>query len=65
MGDVIGVLMEFKDSGLEVSFFVNKINCGVAFKSLPRDSYYPCALICYDNCKVRINNQVKIPSPQS
>ncbi len=65
MGDVIGILMDFKDTGLEVSFFVNKVCFGVAFKSLPLDSYYPCALICYDNCKVKINNQVKIPNHQS
>lgn len=62
MGDVIGILMDFKESGLDVSFFVNKVHFGIAFKSLPKDFYYPCALICYDNCKVKINNQVKIPN---
>ncbi len=61
MGDKVGILLDFKDSGLDVSFFVNTIYFGVAFKNLPKDSYYPCALICYDNCKVKINNQVKIP----
>lgn len=61
MGDKVGVLLDFKETGLDVSFFVNKVYFGVAFKNLPKNAYYPCALICYDNCKVKINNQVKIP----
>ena len=58
------MLLDFKDTGLDVSFFVNKTFLGVAFKSLPIDSYFPSALILFDDCKVRIDNQVNVPEYQ-
>lgn len=61
IGDKVGMLLDFKDTGLDVSFFVNKTFLGVAFKSLPIDSYFPSALILFDDCKVRIDNQVNVP----
>lgn len=61
MGDKIGLLMEFTDSGLDISFFINKMDLGIAFKGLPNDIYYPCALLLYDGGKVKLTNRVPIP----
>ena len=61
MGDKIGILMEFNDKGLDVSFFINKIDMGIAFRSLPPNTYYPCALLYYDGAKVKVMNRVPLP----
>ena len=61
MGDKIGILMEFNEKGLDVSFFINKMDLGVAFKNLPNNTYYPCVLLYYDGAKVRVMNKVPIP----
>lgn len=61
MGDKIGMLMEFNENGLDVSFFINKMDLGVAFKSLPLNTYYPCALLLYDGSKVKLTNRVPLP----
>jgi len=61
MGDKIGILMEFNEKGLDVSFFINKIDMGIAFRSLPPNTYYPCVLLYYDGAKVKVMNRVPLP----
>jgi hypothetical protein len=61
MGDKVGILMEFTEKGLDISFYINKLFLGVAFKGLPPNTYYPCALLLYDGAKVRITNRVPLP----
>lgn len=62
MGDKVGLLMEFHDKGLNISFFVNKLDLGVAFKNLPlNNNYYPCVLLLYDGAKVKLTNRVPLP----
>lgn len=61
MGDRVGVLMEFKEKGLDVSFYINDTYLGLAFKELPQDTYYPCAVLYYESAKVKITNKVCIP----
>lgn len=62
MGDKIGILMEFNEGGVDISFFINKLDLGVAFKALLGNvSYYPCALLLYDGAKVRLTNKVPFP----
>ncbi len=61
MGDKIGVLLEFKSQGLDVSFFINKLDLGVAFTGLPLDTYYPCVLLYYEGAKVKVTNRVPLP----
>jgi hypothetical protein len=61
MGDKIGVLLEFTQKGLDVSFFINKLDLGVAFKSLPLTTYYPCVLLYYEGAKVKVSNRVPLP----
>jgi hypothetical protein len=61
MGDRVGILMEFHSTGLDVSFFINKINMGVAFKNIPLNTYYPSVVLGYDGTRVRITNKVRFP----
>jgi hypothetical protein len=61
MGDKVGILMEFKEKGLDISFFINNVFLGVAFKDLPNDTYYPCAVLYYECAKVKISNRVAFP----
>ncbi len=71
IGDKVGVMMEFYPSGLDISFFINKVNMGVAFKGLPVDSnsnsnsgkvYFPAVVLGFDGTRVRITNNVGFPS---
>ncbi len=61
MGDKIGILMEFNDGGLDVSFYINNVSMGMAFKGLPKDTYYPCAILYYECAKVKVTNKVPLP----
>ena len=61
MGDKVGILLEFTTKGLDVSFFVNKLDLGVAFRGLPLNTYYPCVLLYYDGAKVKVTNRVPLP----
>ena len=53
--------MEFTELGLDVSFFINKINLGVAYKSLPFNTYYPCVVLGFDGTRVKMINKVSFP----
>jgi hypothetical protein len=61
IGDRVGILLEFFPNGLDVSFFINKINMGVAFKNLPLTTYYPSVVLGFDGTRVRITNNVTFP----
>jgi hypothetical protein len=61
MGDRVGILVEFTGQGVDISFYINKINMGVAFKSLPQNTYYPGVALGFDSTKVRITNKVGYP----
>ncbi len=53
--------MEFNETGVDVSFYVNKINMGVAFKNLPIDYYFPCCVLYFDGSKVKLESSVPFP----
>ncbi len=61
MGDKVGVLLEFNHTGLDVSFFINKMDLGIAFKGLPHNTYHPCVALYYDGAKVKVTNRVPLP----
>jgi hypothetical protein len=61
IGDRIGIMIEYNASGVDISFFVNKINLGIAFKSLPAATYFPCAVLGFDGTRIRITNKVSFP----
>jgi len=47
--------------GMDLSFFINKLNLGIAFKGLPFNIYYPCVIMLYDGARVKLTNRVPIP----
>jgi hypothetical protein len=61
INDKVGILMEFNETGVDVSFYVNKINMGVAFKNLPIDYYFPCCVLYFDGSKVKLESSVPFP----
>lgn len=61
MGDRVGIMMEFQATGVDITFYVNKINLGVAFKNLPLGMYYPTAVLGFDGTRVKITNRVGYP----
>jgi len=61
ISDKVGILLEFTESGLDITYFINKKNIGVAFKSLPPNTYYPCVVLGYDGTKVKMVNNVSFP----
>jgi hypothetical protein len=61
IGDRVGILMEATDEGVDITFFINKINMGVAHKGLPPGIYYPGVILGYDGTRVKITNKVGYP----
>jgi hypothetical protein len=61
MGDRVGVMLEFTTSGLDISFYINKINMGLAFKGLPNNLYYPGVVLGFDGTRCRISNNMVYP----
>jgi hypothetical protein len=59
--DSVGMLLEFHLKGVDVSFFINKINMGIAFKQLPLHTYHPCVALGFDSSRVRIINDASFP----
>lgn len=61
INDSVGMLLEFTNTNLEVSFFINKINMGIAFKLQSHQSYYPCVALGFDSSRVRIIRESTFP----
>ena len=62
INDKIGVLLSFNDNNtLNVSFYVNDENQGIAFEHLPNDIYYPCAVLLYEGAKIKVIEHSNIP----
>ena len=62
ISDIVGVLLEFKKEGLEISFYKNKICLGVAFSKIKNDKiFYPAVCLGYAGSKVQISNQIDFP----
>ena len=62
INDKIGVLLSFNDNNtLNVSFYVNDENQGIAFEHLPNDIYYPCAVLLYEGARIKVIEHSNIP----
>ena len=62
VNDIVGVLLEFKKDGLEISFYKNKICLGVAYNKIKNDKiFFPAIKLGYAGSKVRISNQIDFP----
>ncbi len=61
IGDKIGLLLEFNEVGLDVSYFLNGMNMGIAFSGLPKNTYFPCVVMLYEGTKVKVSNDLPFP----
>lgn len=62
INDIVGVMMEFKKDGLEISFYKNKINLGVAYTKITNDKiFFPAVSLGIAGSKVQISNQIDFP----
>ena len=62
INDIVGVLLEFKTEGLEISFYKNKLCLGVAYRLLSTENvYYPSVSLGIAGSKVQISNQIDFP----
>lgn len=62
INDSIGILLEFTSKGLDISFHINKINFGYAFRNLPIQTYYPCVVLGFDSSRIEIVSSAFFPS---
>ena len=59
INDIVGVLLEFKKEGLEISFYKNKICLGIAYSKIKNDKiFYPAVILGIAGSKVQISNQI-------
>lgn len=62
MKDVIGLLMEFNKSGLDLYLYINGSEICSLYKNLPIGQlYYPSAVLKFDGMKVRVTNKALLP----
>ena len=62
INDIVGVLLEFKREGLEISFYKNKLFLGVAYSKIKNDKiFYPAACLGIAGSKIQISNQIDFP----
>lgn len=59
--DRIGVLIEFTNEGINISYYVNKILLGTPFTKLQEKIVFPCVRLGIETTKVMITNQVDFP----
>ena len=62
IGDKIGMLIELTKNEREVTFFVNNVSLGIAFRSLPQMTMYPCVCLGFPGTRIGINSKVDFPS---
>ena len=62
INDIVGVSLEFKKEGLEISFYKNKILLGIAYNKIRNDKiFYPAVSLGFAGSKVQISNQIDFP----
>ena len=62
INDVIGILYDCRENGVNISFYRNKKNLGIAFNGLPNDlGYFPVVEMGYCGSKVQIFNEIDFP----
>jgi hypothetical protein len=62
INDKIGVLYEFKEEGVSISFYKNRKNLGIAFDNLPNNlTYFPTVEMGFCGSKIQISNDIDFP----
>lgn len=62
INDKIGVLLEFKEEGLDISYYINKEYIGKAFEKIQEKIFYPCVGLGLANSKIMISNNPAFPN---
>ena len=62
INDNIGILYDCRDDGVNIIFYRNKKNLGIAFNKLPKDFiYYPTVEMGLAGSKIQITNDLDFP----
>ena len=62
INDKIGILFDSKDDGIDISFYKNNINLGVAFEKLPNNvKYFPTVEMGLCGSKIQLYNDIEFP----
>lgn len=61
INDIVGVLLEFKKEGLQISFYKNKLLLGSPYKNIPDNFFYPAVSLGIVGSKVQISNLIDYP----
>ena len=62
INDIVGVFLEFKKEGVDVYFYKNKINLGLAYTKLNKENvYYPAVSLGIAGSKIQISNKIDFP----
>ena len=61
INDIVGVLLDFKKEGLQISFYKNKMLLGSPYKNIPENYFYPAVSLGIVGSKVQISNLIDYP----
>ena len=64
IGDKVGMLIELSRSEREVTFYVNNVSCGIAFRDLPIEKLCPCVSLGFPGTRIGINSKIDFPPMQ-
>ena len=66
MGDKVGMKISVneKTRTVEVSYYLNGENLGVAFDSLELNTYYPSVVMLYECTKVKLIDKALMPEDE-
>ena len=60
IGDVLGIIFEFKNSIGHLSFLKNGQPLGVCFNNIPLGTYHPCACLYYGEVQITLDSKAKL-----
>ena len=62
INDTIGILYDCREDGVNIIFYRNKKNLGIAYKNLPKDFiYFPAVEMGFAGSKIQITNDCEFP----
>jgi len=61
IGDKIGMLIELSFNERKVTYYINKIFVGIAFKDLPNEKLYPCVCLGFPGSKIKVDSKIEFP----
>ena len=62
INDNIGIMYDCRDDGVNIIFYRNKKNLGIAYKNLPKDFiYFPAVEMGFAGSKIQITNDLDFP----